>query len=210
MSLTVLVVKSRRWRHGGWVVLTLAALAGSHRPVLAGASDMHLRWGEASYGYRYNPTHEPAWMGEGKALALIARAADGWEACGVRFRYEGITDKPPGAMDRVNVIGWRQDGAKHSAWTHWRARRSTGATMEADITLYANVFDEYRKRGLNIELELYKSIVHELGHVLGLAHSDRAGDSMSVRVRTRPEWRLPSDNDLARCRNNYRVAAAEL
>ena len=71
------------------------------------------------------------------------------------------------------------------------------------MTLYANIFNAYRINGIDVRLELRKSIAHELGHVLGLAHSDQLGDAMIVKVRTRPEWRLPSENDIGRCRALY-------
>jgi hypothetical protein len=81
------------------------------------------------------------------------------------------------------------------------ARR--GAALEADITLYANVFDTYRQRGIDPQLELYKSLVHEFSHVLRFGHSATPSDAMSVGARTRAEWVPPSANDLERCRERY-------
>jgi predicted Zn-dependent protease len=107
-----------------------------------------------------------------------------------------------GAMDSENVIGWKTDGRAYSGWTSWRAHRD-GRAVEADVALYANILDDYRRRGIDAKLELRKTVVHELGHVLGLGHSDQLGDAMIVKVRTRPEWKLPSANDLLRCRALY-------
>lgn len=169
----------------------------------AGEGDFPFRWKDRVYRYAYNPSGEPDWLRQGNAIMLIQQAAKEWEACGIRFEYVGETDKQPGDMDGVNIVGWRQDGVRYSAWTKWRARRSTGAAIEADVILYANIYDDYRRRGMDAELELYKSIAHEFGHVLGLGHSDVASDVMSVRVRTQREWRLPSERDISRCRENY-------
>lgn len=176
-------------------LLSCPAVAESH-------GDFVLRWPDRIYRWHYNPAQEPAWLQPGEGLRMAQAAANSWAACGVDLRYTGLTDKVPGTMDGSNVIGWRTDGKAYSAWTSWRARRD-GQAIEADITLFANIFDNYRQRGIDAHLELRKSILHEMGHVLGLGHSNRLGDVMIVKIRTQPEWQLPSEFDLAACRENY-------
>lgn len=161
-----------------------------------------LHWADRSYVWRYNPVGEPAWLLEGEVLSMLQDAAASWEACGVRLPYAGLSENPPGEMDGQNIIGWKNDGVAYSAWTSWRALKA-GQALEADVILFANVFDKYRKTGIDARLELRKSIIHELGHVLGLSHSEQLGDAMIVKVRTKPEWRLPSENDLKRCKSLY-------
>jgi hypothetical protein len=191
-------------RPGGLVAVLLALVTAIQASPAAaeGTGDFQLRWIGRVYSWRYNAEHRPAWLSDEEALSLIRAAADGWSPCGVTLRYEGLTDKVPGVMDGENVIGWKADGRAYSAWTSWRMHRD-GRAIEADVTLYANIFDDYRRRGIDTRLELRKTVVHELGHVLGLGHSARPGDAMIVKVRTRPEWKLPSANDLARCRALY-------
>ena len=180
----------------------LLAVAWAVLPAVVQASEPTLHWPVAVVEWHYNGLGKPVWLGEEEALELAQQAAAGWRACGIALRYAGESDAVPGNMDGRNVVGWAGDGRRHSAWTHWSAKRS-GALLEADITLYANVFDDYRARGMDARLELNKSLVHEFGHVLGLTHSEVPSDAMSVRVRTRPEWKLPSENDIARCRGHY-------
>lgn len=179
--------------------LALVLLWFCETSVMASDMQISLRWPNKTYAWRYNPQHKPDWLSEDEALSVVREAATGWEACGVSLPYAGLTDKPPGAIDGENVVGWREDGKNFSAWTTWAAHRD-GRAIEADVTLYANVFDLYRRQGIDARLELHKSLVHEFGHIVGLSHSDRPEDAMSVKVRTRPEWKQPSDNDIARCR----------
>ena len=184
------------------LLLFLNALAAGAEVSGTPPRPVSLHWAERAYAWHYNPLHEPDWLNEGEALAMIREAAAAWEACGVALPYAGPSDKPPGVMDGENVIGWNLDGLAYSGWTSWRARRN-GQAIEADVILYANIYSAYRAKGIDARLELRKSIVHEMGHVLGLPHSDQPGDAMIVKMRTRPEWRLPSDNDIARCRGLY-------
>jgi hypothetical protein len=184
-----------------WVVLSIV-LFGTLSAQAELSKSVQLHWVDRVYVWRYNPSNEPARLPEGETLSILQDATRGWAACGITFRFAGLSDKPPGEMDGENVIGWKVDGKNFSAWTSWRARRN-GHALEADITLYKNIFDLYRQKGIDAKLELRKSIVHEVGHVLGLTHSDQLGDAMLVKVRTRPEWQLPSENDIRRCRTLY-------
>ena len=167
-----------------------------------GAGEVVLHWSDRLFVWRYNSTNEPSWLRDGEALAIIREATDGWSACGVDMRYAGFSDKLPGIMDGENVIGWKNDGRAYSAWTSWQAKRS-GQAIEADVILYSNIYADYQQKGIDARFELRKSIIHELGHVLGLSHSTQLGDAMIVKIRTSPEWKLPSDNDIKRCRELY-------
>ena len=181
------------------MICALLILSVVRSSALAADMKISLRWPMNTYEWHYNPRNKPDWISDEAALALVKEAAAAWEACGVTLHYAGISDRLPGLVDGESVVGWRDDGKSYSAWTTWAAH-ADGRAIEADVSLYANVFDTYRRQGMDARLELHKSVVHEFGHVLGLSHSDRPEDAMSVRTRTRPEWKQPSDNDIARCR----------
>ena len=158
-----------------------------------------LRWPQERYVWFYNPTGHPPMLDDAWTLAMIREVAARWQSCGVRLEYGGQTERVPGAIDGVNVVGWRNDGKQFSAWTTWAAHRD-GLAVEADVTLYANIFEHYWRQGLDVQRELRKSVAHEFGHVLGLSHSPHPEDAMSVKLLSRADWPLPSSNDLARCR----------
>lgn len=189
-------VLRRRLRLLPAALLALLATAAVASELPPGVS---LRWPPSGYFWHYNHAQAPAWLSPEEGLALARAAADSWLPCTGTLHFAGLTASPPGIMDNENVVGWKNDGSTHSGWTSWKARR-TGEALEADITLYANIFDRYRLRGIDARLELKKTLIHEFGHVLGLQHSETPSDVMSVRHRTRPEWQLPSAGDLAACR----------
>ncbi|MEY2632796.1 MAG: Matrixin [Pseudomonadota bacterium] len=184
----------------GWLALllltSLPLAAETPPPAVA------LSWPERSYRWFYNPEGEPEWVAAAGGALWVRQQVESWSPCGFRLEYGGLTTLAVAEMDGANVVGWRDDGKDYSGWTRWRAYRD-GRAIEADVVLYRNIFERYRQQGIDALLELKKTLIHEVGHVLGLTHSTVPGDAMTVKLRTRPEWVLPSANDLARCRARY-------
>ena len=159
-------------------------------------------WPEREYRWYYNPRNPPPWLDDGAARALVLAAADRWDACGVRMTCLGDTDRPPGQMDRRNVVGWSVEmPAQLRAITVGQAR--DGRLLERDIAIRPD-----RKEFERAPVLLQKVITHEFGHAVGLTHSSRCDDVMTLAAdcpKAPPET-LPLDptaNDLARCRAIY-------
>lgn len=159
-------------------------------------------WPEREYRWYYNPQIPPPWLEAGAARELVLEAAARWEACGVRMTFLGDTDRPPGQMDRRNVVGWSVEMPAHlRAITMGQAR--DGRLLERDIAIRPD-----RKEFEQAPVLLRKVITHEFGHAIGLTHSSRCDDVMTLAAdcpRVRPES-LPLDptaNDMARCRAIY-------
>lgn len=159
-------------------------------------------WPEREYRWYYNPRNPPPWLGADAARALVLEAAERWEACGVRMTFLGDTDRPPGQMDRHNVVGWSVEmPAPLRAVTLGQARE--GRLLERDIAIRPD-----RKEFELAPVLLKKVVTHEFGHAIGLTHSSRCDDVMTLAAdcpKAAPET-LPLDptaGDLARCRAIY-------
>lgn len=159
-------------------------------------------WPERVFTWHYNPQHAPAWLSAEAAQILVQRAAEPWAACGVKMQFAGVTHRLPGKIDRTNVVGWSLEMPRQlRGITLGQAK--DGRLLERDVLIRPD-----RK-----EFELYprllqKVITHEFGHAIGLTHSTRCDDVMTLAADCPPiaPANLPLDltgHDLARCRIIY-------
>jgi hypothetical protein len=154
------------------------------------------------YRWSYNPHNHPVWLTDESARAVVLEAARQWEVCGIRMEYQGETSLPPGRMDRSNVIGWSLAMPRQlRGITLGQAKQ--GQLFERDIA--------FRPDRKEFELHprlLQKVITHEFGHAIGLTHSARCDDVMTLAADCPgldPET-LPltlTGHDLERCRTLY-------
>jgi hypothetical protein len=159
-------------------------------------------WPDKTYRWHYNPHNAPIWMTESQARQLVMEASKVWETCGVRMEYEGDTERIPGVMDGVNVVGWSLGmPAQLRGLTEGRGRN--GQLLERDIMFRPDRV-EFR---LHPRL-LRKVISHEFGHAIGLTHSSQCNEVMTLAAdcpKMDPES-LPitlTEHDLERCRALY-------
>jgi len=161
-------------------------------PLSVGASPKHLytfghpyRWPGGSLTWRYNDAGRPAGLSKSELIAGINAAAGQWmAACNVTIAQHAIypeTTMPAqtingtaGSSD-VNVFGWGDlsqppAGNPFVSGVTFTSSRN-GNLVDADTT-FSTAF-------VTNASTLRRVAVHELGHALGLAHSNVEGQVMS-------------------------------
>lgn len=159
-------------------------------------------WPTGTYRWYHSANSIPTWLAPDDARQLFLDAAKRWETCGVQLEYQGETTVSPGAMDGINVVGWSlKIPPKLRGLTVGRAKE--GVLLERDVAIRPDR-QEFKDSGRLLE----KVITHELGHAIGLTHSSRCNDVMTLAAdcpkadpETLPIW--PTDNDIQRCRAIY-------
>jgi Zn-dependent protease with chaperone function len=144
-----------------------------------------------TYYWRYNAQGEPgSW-----ALAQIMGAMQDWQhVCpGVRFVFLGATTTGF-AIDGVSTISWMPMDITYGGYTIGSVKRNK--IIESDVAL----------NNLNMTTpDAVRAITrHEIGHVLGLAHSDVKGAAMSGPPFSTYAWPyVIAPDDIKGCRELY-------
>jgi Matrixin len=182
------------------------------------------KWGSGAIVWRYNDAGRPATAPSTSALTVqrIQVAMAKWSAvCNVSFSYAGTTTQTPllaitpslSSLDNVNTVGWGNLGA--STQTGVAGISGNGTTLsEGDVAFniqYVGSFAATGSGGANI---FDATAVHEVGHMIGLKHSNVQGALMSG-PNSPPD---PSTNytglgnltqdDIDGCRSMYGAATA--
>lgn len=142
----------------------------------------YLGWSGGTVHWRYDDTNRPAALVASAAAAVtrIQSSMNKWAAvCNVHFIYDGTSSAgpsrapPTNTSDGVNVIGWRDQGFGGQTGVTDIGASGPGPSgpftiVEGDIAL-----------NYQFNPDLDTTILHELGHMLGIEHSDVANVVMS-------------------------------
>lgn len=157
------------------------------------------KWDGALMKWHYNPSGQPASVSTEAMLALIQTDMAKWSgSCGIRFEYQGTTSAAPTLNDGINVIGWSSANGYDGYTQYWYR----GAYFsDVDIRL-----DPSR---LTATTQIEGIVDHELGHAIGLDHSDEAAAIMyATPYHSYDYQRTLRADDIAGCQALYGAAAS--
>ncbi|MGD9933376.1 MAG: matrixin family metalloprotease [Dehalococcoidia bacterium] len=138
-----------------------------------------------------------------------------WNGAGghyFRLEYQGTTTALPAvcngvpARDGMNVIGWNASlptgvlGSTCALITNGPKGRMP---VETDITMSSVVGWTDTELTPSHAFDLWSTVLHEFGHVVGLDHSTTAGSVMKAAIAPGQQTRVLSDDDLAGIRALY-------
>ena len=139
------------------------------------------KWDKNTIAWKYNPTGQPAHFSTEAVLQGLQSAAARWEAvCGIKFQYSGLTADSfnNASCDGKTVVG----GAPLSGSTIGTAQvcyRSGRVLNELDLAL-----DNQSPLQISNLQIIIQTATHEMGHGLGLGHSDSSAAIMYPTLRS--------------------------
>ncbi len=168
------------------------------------------KWTGAQVNWYYSPANQPGNLGTADVLNAVQVAAARWSGmCNVTFNYLGLTNVAPNmygdstTVDQVNVFGWgvlQDSDASFSALTKsW----FVGASLiDADIMM--NTLQSWTI------LAVEAIMTHELGHAIGISHSNVAASVMFASpYHTVNYMRVLRGDDADACAALYGAASTE-
>lgn len=129
------------------------------------------RWPRAVIPWRYNPANQPANVSKTEVLTALRTAMSRWEAvCNIRWDYQGETSAPVLTKDGIPTYGWNKGFSSVGFANFWVDTNDN--IVEADIEF------DYTYTSSTYLDDLTNIATHELGHALGLSHSDMPASMM--------------------------------
>lgn len=162
------------------------------------------KWETSEIKYYYNHANAPANFTKAQIEGILKTSMSRWSSvCGIKFTYMGESPAPfvAGKKDGINVITWgNADGYNGVTYSYWKTAKGGQMLLtEADIDMAIS-----RVR----DATSYEAIMnHELGHMVGLNHSDVFESIMFANPYKTIQYMLTLRNDdIMGCQGLYGAA----
>lgn len=159
--------------------------------------DNELKFSKLVVPFYYDHSAAPDNLSKEDVLGLVSKASAAWtEACGVSFEYRGdrLTDyinQDRTLSGQTGVVKWGNLSGTAIGQAHQGSAR--GLAKGFVLTLSPNFFKNKANTGY-----LYSTILHEMGHVIGLGHSKNPNSIMYYEQTNRKQ--ILNETDKAMCR----------
>lgn len=161
----------------------------------------HRKWLNNTVEWWYNPANQP--FTTEQAVQAITHASEAWQhISGVHFAYKGLTTQNlSNTADGKLVIGWLDATTftkRFGKYSGYSAIWWLDTIVDGEVSL--NLGDP---RMTSLVNNFQAIMTHELGHTIGLDHSNDAGSIMSLPYHTYDYQMTLRTDDVNAARNLY-------
>lgn len=165
------------------------------------------KWLSGTMQWYFNPANVPSGLTADQVLAAMQKTTTKWsQMCNIQFQYMGTTSGSNNSNDFMNVWGFSAFDPSLSLYSGWTPTRvqanldgSNAKVIEADMQLnIAKPWNDEALEGL---------LMHEIGHTIGIGHSDQPSSIMSATPYNYASYnRTLRTDDIAACTSLYGAA----